>query len=72
MLNQMNSMNDQINDCFVDIYRRVPNNSEIQTIAKTLPVEIISLANEWGWDDTEVRDALFGYIKKMKAEGIIK
>ncbi|MEC1943155.1 hypothetical protein P9G40_18915 [Bacillus velezensis] len=68
----MNSMNDQINDCFVDAYRRAPNNSEIQTIVKILPVEIISLAKKWSWDDTEVRDALFGYIKKLKAEGIIK
>ncbi|KXZ22346.1 hypothetical protein P4T89_12990 [Bacillus nakamurai] len=68
----MNTMEDQIHDCFVDAYRRVPNKSEIQTIAKILPVGIKSLAEEWGWDDTEVRDGLFGYIKKLKAEEVIK
>lgn len=40
--------------------------------AKILSEEIKSLAEDWGWHDTEVGDRLFGYIKKLKAEEVIK
>lgn len=59
---------DQIYDCFVSVYRRVPNKMELKIIAKTLPAEIKFLADQWGWNDTEVGDKALYWIAQMKAE----
>ncbi|WKB79226.1 hypothetical protein QYM22_10415 [Bacillus glycinifermentans] len=41
---------------------------ELKIIAKTLPAEIKFLAEQWGWNDTEVGDKVFCWIEQMKAE----
>ncbi|KKB71982.1 MULTISPECIES: hypothetical protein [Bacillus] len=61
-------MLDHIHDCFVSVYGRVPNKMELKIIAKTLPAEIKFLAEQWGWNDTEVGDKVFCWIEQMKAE----
>ncbi|ARC67860.1 hypothetical protein ABEV78_12315 [Bacillus licheniformis] len=59
---------DQIYDCFVSVYGRVPNKIELKFIAKALPAEINFLADQWGWNDTEVGEKVFYWIEQMKAE----
>ncbi len=60
-------MDSTINDCFVSAIGRKPNNGEIETIKKSLytseNMHIYALVGLYGWNDTEVRDGLYKYIK---------
>lgn len=60
----------QIHDCFVDVFDRVPTRKELYFINVELPRDIKFLAEQWGWNDTEVRDKIFTWIKKNR--GLIK
>lgn len=56
-------MENTINDCFVDVIGRRPTDDEIRTIYVLLPDEVVSLAKQWGWRDTEVRGKVFRWIE---------
>lgn len=54
----------QIHDCFVDVVGKVPSEEKISYISDNLPREIIRLAEEWGWYDTEVGDKTYRWIEE--------
>lgn len=54
---------DQIHDCYYDYYRQKPNPSSIAQIHKLLPNDIHLLANQWGWNDTEVGDKIYRWLR---------
>jgi hypothetical protein len=66
MPKEVNNMKDTINDCFVDVYNRRPFAIEIEHIQKHMPKEIKILAEQWGWNDTEVRDKIYRFIKETE------
>lgn len=56
-------MKDKISECYYDIHEVFPNSYILENIAKKLPTEIFVLANMWDWDDTEVGDKVFRFIR---------
>lgn len=52
-----------IHDSFYDVNDRTPSSSEIKLIEGQLPREIMLLALQWGWNDTEVRESVFRFIR---------
>lgn len=59
----MEDRNDVINDCFVDIVGRTTTMKERHFINEHLPRGIKILAEQWGWNDTEVGDKVYLWIK---------
>ncbi|WJV20738.1 hypothetical protein QU593_10010 [Rossellomorea marisflavi] len=59
-------MENQINDCFVNNFGRKPTERELWHLINNLPKEITDLAAQWGWNDTEVGDKTFRWIKQYK------
>lgn len=55
-------MEDNINDCYVDILGKQPTAEQLQDIAKGLPEDIHLLAQRWGWNDTVVGDKIYVWI----------
>lgn len=53
---------DVVNDCLVDLGREISPDI-ITRIVQTLPSEIAHLADEWGWNDTEVREKIYTHIE---------
>ena len=56
-------MREQIEESYYDIYGIVPHVSVGINIAKQLPKNIHTLAKRWGWNDTEVRDRVYRFIR---------
>lgn len=56
-------MEDSIHDCYVNVVGSTPNEEQIKTIYNQLPSHIKHLADEWGWNDTEVNDGIFIWIQ---------
>lgn len=52
-----------IHDCYYDVASKVPTEKQIDSIAKQLPERITSLAKQWGWNDTEVREFTYCFIR---------
>lgn len=59
-------MENQINDCFVDFFGRKPNQQELWYLINDFPKEIINLALQYGWNDSEVAYETFRWIKQYK------
>jgi hypothetical protein len=57
-------MKDQIHDCYYDVFGKVPELEVIIRTVKELPKEIHNLAEQWGWNDTEVRDNVYKWMKE--------
>lgn len=57
-------MKDTIHDCFVDIENVKPNEKQLDSIIKSLPIEIKNLAEVWGPYDTEFREKVFSWLKE--------
>jgi hypothetical protein len=57
-------MEDLINDCFFDIFNKKPSQLQIEQITKSIPSYIEFLAEQWGWNDTEVGDMTYKWIKE--------
>ncbi|MCR1256248.1 hypothetical protein [Klebsiella pneumoniae] len=53
---------DEVNDCLVELDREITPEI-IAKIVQMLPSDITHLAEEWGWNDTEVRDKVYTFIK---------
>ncbi|HDG5146746.1 TPA: hypothetical protein PCH88_003851 [Klebsiella pneumoniae] len=53
---------DVVNDCLVELDREITPEI-IAKIVQMLPSDITHLAEEWGWNDTEVRDKVYTFIK---------
>lgn len=53
---------DVVNDCLVELDREITPEI-IAKIVQMLPSDITRLAEEWGWNDTEVRDKVYTFIK---------
>lgn len=55
----------QIHDCYYDTYDRVPSENNIPEMYMQLRQDdnIRNLATRWGWDDTEVREAVYKWMK---------
>lgn len=63
-------MNITIHDCYVSVKGAVPSEEMISDIQAKLPKHILHLAEEWGWDDTEVRDGVYVWIEE-RADSLI-
>jgi hypothetical protein len=48
----------QIHDRYYDYYGRIPSELVVAQVYKQLPKDIHELANQWGWNDTEVREKI--------------
>ena len=46
---------------------KVPTDEQVKIIFNMLPDRIKHLANEWGWNDTEVGDAVCVWIRENKS-----
>lgn len=57
---------DVINDCYVEFFDVKPNDKQIELIFNHLPNDVVHLANQWGWYDTEVRDKVWCWIRSNK------
>ncbi|ENZ7534627.1 TPA: hypothetical protein ACMEW7_004168 [Klebsiella pneumoniae] len=53
---------DVVNDCLVELDREITPEI-IAKIVQMLPSDITHLAEEWGWNDTEVGDKVYTFIK---------
>ncbi|HBT3679561.1 TPA: hypothetical protein MYN16_004145 [Klebsiella pneumoniae] len=53
---------DVVNDCLVELGREITPEI-IAKIVQMLPSDITHLAEEWGWNDTEVGDKVYTFIK---------
>ncbi|MCY9311692.1 hypothetical protein MOF23_22430 [Bacillus inaquosorum] len=69
---ERNKMHNQINDLFVDIFGRVPTNDEIKFISNVIPSAIHEDAIKWGWEDTEVRESLYIWLKDKMDKSLLK
>lgn len=56
-------MKDTIKSCYYDINGKEPTIETILKIAKEMPKEIHQLASQWDWNDTEVRDQVYIWIR---------
>ncbi|GIN25500.1 hypothetical protein J31TS2_20800 [Bacillus licheniformis] len=54
----------QIHDTYYDYYGKIPSESIILQIHKLLPKDIHLLAEQWGWNDTEVGNKIYRWLKK--------
>ncbi|MGG1650483.1 hypothetical protein ABHN03_16835 [Paenibacillus sp. NRS-1775] len=61
-------LRDQIESSFSDIHCSEPTEEQIENIISLIPQRIKLLAEEWGWNDTEVRDFIFVLIRDRKAD----
>ncbi|AYP68155.1 hypothetical protein PQE75_gp023 [Bacillus phage vB_BcoS-136] len=52
-----------IHDCYYDVYGFKPTETVIALIYKQLPREIHDLGKQWGWNDTEVGDKVYRWMK---------
>lgn len=55
----------QIHDCYYDTYGKVPSENNMPKMYVQLRKNdnIRNLATRWGWDDTEVREAIYKWMK---------
>ncbi|MGV6935958.1 hypothetical protein ACWA2B_10630 [Paenibacillus sp. CMM36] len=65
-MRDIQEMRDQILSSFNDIYDRKPTEGQIAVIINLIPQRIKLLAEEWGWDETEVRDYIYVLIRDNK------
>ncbi|MEJ1517933.1 hypothetical protein R3O67_32695 [Bacillus cereus] len=56
-------MENAIHDCYVSVTGKVPTKEQIKTIEALLPTRVKHLADEWSWNDTEVRDTIYVLIE---------
>ncbi|MWV44923.1 hypothetical protein GRF59_14975 [Paenibacillus sp. HJL G12] len=61
-------LKDQIRSSYIDINNIAPDEAQITAIINLIPDRIKDLADEWGWDDTEVRDFIYVLIRDSKFE----
>jgi hypothetical protein len=52
----------QIHDCYYNVYKISLKDIEVSRIYAKLPIEIKDLALVWGWNDTEVREKIMGWL----------
>ncbi|WP_339181891.1 hypothetical protein NST56_10615 [Bacillus sp. FSL R5-0560] len=55
---------DQIHDCYYDFYGKKPDPTSVVQIHKHLPRDIHLLAEEWGWNDTEVGEKIYKWLRE--------
>ena len=57
---------DQISDCVFEVLGKVVVMSEVHYIIEHLPREVKLMAEQWGWNDTEVANMTFRWIRDNK------
>ena len=63
MKNYNGDMIQQIIECYHEIYDESPSLEIKNKIAEKIPMDIRLLAFQWGWDDTEVGDKVYRFIR---------
>lgn len=63
-LESLKEMTDLIQECYWDLFRGEPEKQVILDISLELPESIAATANQWGWNDTVVRDNVYSWIKE--------
>ncbi|WP_211344096.1 hypothetical protein [Robertmurraya siralis] len=61
-----------IHDCYYDVFGLTPNNIEIIEIYNSLPKENKLLAERWGWNDTEVREEVYRFIRDLMDKSLME
>ncbi|WP_310877063.1 hypothetical protein [Priestia megaterium] len=51
-----------IHDSYLDIYKISLNDEQANSIVKSLPVDIVEEAVQWGWSDTVVGDKVYLFL----------
>lgn len=54
--------------CYLELYFVEPTPEEILKIAKEIPEDIRRQADQWDWNDTEVRDSVYVWMKNNRVE----
>jgi hypothetical protein len=54
----------QIHDRYYDTYNVEPSEADVAQVYKMLPEKLYNMAKEWGWYDTEVREAISFWMKE--------
>ncbi|PEM30196.1 hypothetical protein [Bacillus wiedmannii] len=57
------TFDEQANECARDLLGRTLTDHERGLVYHYLPSHIIQVANDWGWDDTEVGDYVWRTVK---------
>ncbi|MDR6779403.1 MULTISPECIES: hypothetical protein [Paenibacillus] len=65
-MDDIQEMRDQILSSFNDIYDKEPTEEQVAFIFNLIPQRIKLLADEWGWNETEVRDYIYVLIRDNK------
>lgn len=55
-------MKEVINDCYINKIGVVPTDEKVVEILKSLPDDILFLAQKWGEWDTEVMEKIYDFI----------
>ncbi len=58
------TFDEQVNECANELLRRKLTDHEKGLVYHYLPSHIIQVAEEWGWDDTEVADCVWRTVKE--------
>lgn len=58
-------LNDTINDCHVNIVGTQPSEERILELKEQIPKDILSIGEQWGWYDTEFREAVSKWLKNV-------
>jgi hypothetical protein len=56
-------MHDTIRMCYDEIFDKKPSLNDMETIISKIPQDLKEHADQWGWDDTEVRDRVYEWIE---------
>lgn len=56
----------QINDCIFEVLGRRPTLREVYFVNENLPREVKLLAEEHGWNDTEVANMTLKWVKENR------
>lgn len=72
VLAYMNTLEDEedkpmyslISMCYKEITEQYPSDDEMIQIGVKIKESYSKMASEWGWDDTEVRDNVYRYVRR--------
>lgn len=60
------TMETELHDCYVDAFGEIVSTEFIRELYLQVPLDIKQLAVQWGWDDSDVRDKLYVWMKEEK------
>lgn len=55
-------MHDVIARCYYGAFGKKPSLNDMESIVSKIPIGVRAQADQWGWDDTEVRESLYRWL----------